>query len=56
VAVPDFLRFPPGNRMMVPVPAANIAAIREAAGTGQGLTLVHFPAQYKRFVWDRGCP
>ena len=22
---------------------------------GQGLTLVHFPAQRKRFLWDRGC-
>jgi len=21
----------------------------------QGLTLVHFSAQHKRFVWDRGC-
>ena len=21
----------------------------------QGLTLVHFPAQRKRFLWDRGC-
>jgi hypothetical protein len=21
----------------------------------QGLTLVHFPAQRQRFVWDRGC-
>jgi hypothetical protein len=22
---------------------------------GQGLTLVHFSAQRKRFLWDRGC-
>jgi hypothetical protein len=21
----------------------------------QGLTLVHFPAQLKRFLWDSGC-
>ena len=34
VLVPDFLRFPPGNRMMVPVPAANLAAIKAAAGDG----------------------
>jgi len=25
------------------------------AGHGQGLTLVHFSAQRKRFLWDRGC-
>jgi len=24
-------------------------------GWGQGLTLVHFSAQHKRIVWDRGC-
>jgi len=24
-------------------------------GGGQGLTLVHFSAQLKRFVWDSGC-
>jgi hypothetical protein len=24
-------------------------------GGGQGLTLVHFSAQRKRFAWDRGC-
>jgi hypothetical protein len=24
-------------------------------GIGQGLTLVHFSAQRKRFLWDRGC-
>ena len=34
VLVPDFLRFPPGNRMMVPVPKANLDAIRAAAGDG----------------------
>ena len=27
VLVPDFLRFPPGNRMMVPVPAANLVGL-----------------------------
>ena len=26
-----------------------------AAGAGQGLTLVHFSAQRKRFRWDWGC-
>jgi len=25
------------------------------AREGQGLTLAHFSAQLKRFVWDRGC-
>jgi hypothetical protein len=24
-------------------------------GVGQGLTIVHFSAQLKRFLWDRGC-
>ena len=28
---------------------------RRAAGRRQGLTLVHFSAQLKRFLWDRGC-
>ena len=26
-----------------------------AAGVGQELTLVHFSAQRKRFLWSRGC-
>jgi len=25
------------------------------ANARQGLTLVHFSAQRKRFLWDRGC-
>jgi len=25
------------------------------AAAGQGLTLVYFSAQRKRFLWDRGC-
>jgi len=25
------------------------------SASSQGLTLVHFPAQGKRFPWDRGC-
>ena len=32
VLVPDFLRFPPGNRMMVPVPKANLDAIEPRRG------------------------
>jgi len=28
---------------------------RAIADRRQGLTLVHFVAQRKRFVWDRGC-
>ena len=27
----------------------------ELASSVQGLTLVHFSAQRKRFLWDRGC-
>jgi V-type H+-transporting ATPase subunit A len=27
----------------------------EFNGERQGLTLVHFSAQRKRFLWDRGC-
>ena len=34
VLVPDFLRFPPGNRLMVPVPKDNLQKIIEAAGSG----------------------
>ena len=34
VLVPDFLRFPPGNRMMVPVSKADVEKIRNAAGEG----------------------
>jgi len=30
-------------------------AVVVAAPPGHGLTLVHFSAQRKRFVWDRGC-
>jgi hypothetical protein len=26
-----------------------------AVADRQGLTLIHIPAQLKRFVWDRGC-
>ena len=50
------------DRTIVTVPEvfANAAAapalrLLKAAGAGQGLTLVHFPAQLKRFPWDRGC-
>ena len=28
---------------------------RTVSPAGQGLTLVHFSAQRKRFLWDRGC-
>ena len=27
----------------------------QAGAARQGLTLVHFSAQRKRFLWDRGC-
>jgi hypothetical protein len=36
------------------VRGANQAEQREGSAN-QGLTLVHFSAQRKRFVWDRGC-
>jgi len=35
-------------RIFLPPPITNLHA------TYQGLTLVHFPAQLKRFLWDRG--
>jgi len=28
---------------------------RRVGTLGQGLTLVHFSVQRKRFLWDRGC-
>jgi len=42
----------------LPVVDPGDAACSAAAPTDavrQGLTLVHFPAQRKRFLWDRGC-
>ena len=30
-------------------------AAAAALALGQGLTLLHFLAQRKRFLWDRGC-
>ena len=35
--------------------AANGEAPAAKAAHGQGLTLVHFVAQCKQFLWDRGC-
>jgi hypothetical protein len=33
-----------------------MAALPPPAGAAiQGLTIVHFLAQHKRFLWDRGC-
>jgi len=32
-----------------------IFRLRDAAAQNQGLTLVHFSAQRKHFLWDRGC-
>jgi len=34
---------------------AAVATVSAAAPCSQGLTLVHFSAQRKRFEWDRGC-
>jgi hypothetical protein len=33
---------------------ANVLKQRASEGDGQGLTLVHFSAQRKRFLWYRG--
>jgi hypothetical protein len=35
--------------------AAAAAADEDDDGSRQGLTHVHFSAQLKRFLWDRGC-
>ena len=35
--------------------ARDDAARAAAAASNQGLTLVHFSAQLKRFLWHRGC-
>jgi hypothetical protein len=35
--------------------ATTAEATEEAATVEQGLTLVHFPAQRKRFLRDKGC-
>jgi hypothetical protein len=32
-----------------------ITHLLEEHARHQGLTLVHFPAQLKHFLWDRGC-
>ena len=32
-----------------------VQSFSSSSTLGQGLTLVHFSAQRKRFVWDRGC-
>ena len=35
-----------------------VAGVRSSSlemASDQGLTLVHFSAQRKRFLWDRGC-
>jgi hypothetical protein len=29
--------------------------VRRSTAAVQGLTLVHFLAQHKRYLWDRGC-
>ena len=33
----------------------DVIGVAAAAATEQGLTLVHFSAQRKRFMWDTGC-
>jgi hypothetical protein len=35
--------------------ATQLVVERALEAEGQGLTLVHFSAQRKRFLWDRGC-
>ena len=36
-------------------PFTSAAAAPFVAAAAQGLTLVHFSARRKRFLWDRGC-
>jgi len=36
-------------------PQAMLTMFTVSTGEGQGLALVHFSAQGKRFLWDRGC-
>jgi hypothetical protein len=48
------------RRVFVPFALVRAAVTRHAArgareAVAQGLILVHFSAQLKRFVWDRGC-
>ena len=38
-----------------PAAAAPAAAAPTSSASAQGLTLVHFSAQRKRYVWDRVC-
>ena len=51
----------PGIQDVVDEVKAKVMAIENKpvaaayVGAGQGLTLVHFSAQLKRFLWDRGC-
>jgi len=44
-------------RLVIPLSARGSWNIVTGSGAAavQGLTLVHFSAQLKRFVWDRGC-
>jgi hypothetical protein len=49
-----------GVKLHCPTSTAAAAAARAAADSLraaaiQGLTLVHFSAQLKRWLWDRGC-
>jgi hypothetical protein len=37
------------------MPRGLLAAPQENDAAGQGLTLVDFSAQRKRFLWDKGC-
>jgi hypothetical protein len=41
---------PPGRP-----PIARCTAVARSSTRPQGLTLVHFSAQFERCVWDRGC-
>jgi hypothetical protein len=49
---------PPGPPPPAPsplTPPANAHILLSADAACQGLTLVHFSAQRKHFLWDRGC-
>jgi len=58
VVVTDFLLhlLPPAWCVTSSTPIMHFPAAGQVPSpSNQGLTLVHIPAQLKRFLWDRGC-
>jgi len=54
-SVSPWLRSTVGAALSATADTTSGAGTPVSTTTGQGLTLVHFPAQCKRFLWDRGC-